>query len=428
MRLALVVLLAAAPASAQSRRYPPGPMDEDRDAEARSKLWEQALTPDRAPYEQLVREARPIVEEPETSPSLPAAIEKLDRAIAKLPAAADAYTLRGEAYFKLARSSNRAEEWTKCADDLAAADARTADGVDRTQLHLWLGMCAARAGRLGLAEEVLATTASVASTRRGELYTRLGEVRIALGKLDEAIDALAVAVETGEYYPAIAHYLLAAAYDRSRRNTDAIGEIVKAVQIDGTLSFLANPQVPFIGPGEVDYLYGLTYAIAVPNTAQGLAQPEWALVYFRAFLKLAPQSPWRRRAEEHVRELAALDEPQYLVRSQSSTALIDIEQVRQAIRRQMPRMRACLAKQPQTVVHMWMTKDGPRTPPSNDRAKVIVPPDGERAEPAIDFSDATAADREAARTCIDKAARSISLPAPAEHDTFYIVQFYVISP
>src|SRR5205823_2392090 len=146
--------------------------------------------------------------------------------------------------------------------------------------------------------------------------------------------------------------------DRSRRTADAIEQIQIAVRIDATLSFLANPQVPFIGPGEVDYLYGLTYAVAVPGTQQGLAQPEWALVYFRAFLELAPHSPWKRRAEEHVRELAALDEPQYLVRLQSSTALIDIEQVRQAVRRQMPQLRACMAKQPQTVMRVWMTKDG----------------------------------------------------------------------
>ena len=66
--------------------------DEDREAEMHSKLWEQALMPDRAPYEDLVRDAKPIVEEQQdASPRLAEAIEKLDRAIAKLPSAPEAY-------------------------------------------------------------------------------------------------------------------------------------------------------------------------------------------------------------------------------------------------------------------------------------------------------------------------------------------------
>src|SRR5690349_18292670 len=98
---------------AQSKRYPPEPPDTDRDAEAHSTVWESALDPERKPYGNLVHDAMDLVHQGGTT-NLAAAIEKLDRAIEKLPDDASAYAIRGEAHLVLAG-------WARCADDLRAA-------------------------------------------------------------------------------------------------------------------------------------------------------------------------------------------------------------------------------------------------------------------------------------------------------------------
>src|SRR5216110_340473 len=100
--VAAVVLLAGgeplglvAPAWAQSRRYPPDPVDKDAEQATKSDLWNAAITPERQPYQSLVRAAGELLGQRTPAASLEA-LSKLDQAIKLLPREPEAYRLRGE--------------------------------------------------------------------------------------------------------------------------------------------------------------------------------------------------------------------------------------------------------------------------------------------------------------------------------------------
>ena len=73
------------------------------------------------------------------------------------------------------------------------------------------------------------------------------------------------------------------------------------------------PTYPWLRAGELDYMIGLARRTSPVQTDRDQATPEIALLHFRHFLKVAPDSPWRRRAEEHVKELASIAFPTSLV-------------------------------------------------------------------------------------------------------------------
>jgi len=127
----------AAPTAAQSRRYPPAPVDKDAEKAARSNLWSAAITPERHPYQDLVRKATEVLAQRPTDDQATAAIEKLDAAIKLLPHEPEAYRLRGDAYLDR-------KDWARCAADLGAADAyrRRDDDNPRAlaELHRKLGL------------------------------------------------------------------------------------------------------------------------------------------------------------------------------------------------------------------------------------------------------------------------------------------------
>jgi tetratricopeptide (TPR) repeat protein len=408
---ALAVLLAAAPASAQSRRYPPEPVDKDAEQAQKSDLWNAAINPERHPYENLVRSAAEQITQ-RTDAGLAEAIRKLDQAIKLLPREPEAYRLRGEAHFDR-------RNWARCAADLAAADAYTQRDDEPpksvVELHRKLGICQARAGKLGDAEKTLAETAA-AGNAPGEIWLRLGEVRIAMGKLDEAIYALKSALDsTDQPAQAMIHFLLAVAYDRARMPADALVEAGEGAKFDRQLAMLQNPAIPPIDPGELDYMLGLAYSVE--------PRPEFSLAYFRRFVKAAPDSPWRKRADEHIRDIRTGELPESITRS--GTAPLDVEAARTAARRAMPQMRACLAKLSAAVVEVDITRSGPRTPPTDRlRPRIFTPPDGVVVRRAIgDISDA---ELEAIDRCIQPLAARLTLPAVKERDTFYKATFHVV--
>jgi tetratricopeptide (TPR) repeat protein len=404
----------ASPAGAQSKRYPPMPPDLDRDAEQRSGLWEAALDPDTGPYRELVRDARRLLEGG-AAKDRETALAKLDAAIARLPREPDAFTVRGQHHLAM-------RQWENCADDLGRAEdyTRQADPVTRTRPRLDRGVCLARAGRLGEAERVLAGALASAQSHRGELAMRLGEVRIALGKLDEAIDALGTAIDINDSAASMARWLIAAAFDRARRPTEADERTKDAKRGDQSMYTLEATSA-WLSPAEPIYLYGLAYRHAVPL-------PEYALVYFRRYLQLAPDAPWRRRAEEHVRELAAVTLPSRDAIKQQGNATFDLDVVQTTIRRSMPAMRACLARLPQTAFQVWITKPGKRREPTRDRPYYRMPPASVKAETKLDLDGAPRAALDTAKSCVEKIADKMALPMPTERDTYYGVSFYVVSP
>ncbi len=419
--VALLVLVAAVPALAQSKRYPPDADPDDDDAH--SHLWESALHPDVGPYRDLVRDAKRLLDDG-TEDSAKLAIEKLTDAIHRVPTEPDAYLLRGRSY--LAHKS-----WAPCADDLAAADEHavaddTQQGLDtRTRLRLDLAMCQAHAGRYAEAEATL-LRAQATQHLTAEVALRLGEVRIALGKLDEAIDSLTAASDASlGSSGAMLHWLLAEAYDRARRPGEAQAQVEAALRFDRNLTIIEAPPYPWLGAGEREYLYGIAYALP-PADYANVVRPEYALLYFRRFLQLAPKSPWRRRAEDHIRELSALALPQ-TVRRDGGSATLDLDATALVVRKQMPAMRACLAKVPTSAFNVAITKTGPRTPETvRDRPIYRLPPAGVSVENVLNVAEAEQAQLAKAVSCIQPIAEKLVLPAIRERDAYYKISFTVV--
>jgi hypothetical protein len=416
-----ILLVLAAPALAQSKRYP---ADADPDDDnGKSNLWESALHPDEGPYRDLVRDAKRLLDEGNDE-STKSALEKLTDAIHRVPAAPDAYALRGRIYL-----AQRA--WAPCADDLAAADDHDhtpdANPEVRTHLRIDLATCQARAGRLAEAELSLLRAQS-SQRLPSEVALRLGEVRIAMGKLDEAIDALAATPDAqSTSQNAMLHWLLAEAYDRARRPGEAQAHVELALRYDRNLSTIEAPAFPWLGPGEREYLYGVAYALP-PQDDTTAVRPEYALLYFRRFLQLAPKSPWHKRAEEHVKELAALAYP-LTARRDGGSATLDLAAASAAIRRQMPAMRACAAKLPTSAFAVAITRTGPRTPDTvRDRPIYRLPPAGSSVENSLNVTETTRADTDAAVRCIQPIAEKLALPPVKERDAYYRISFLVVGP
>ena len=413
--LALVVL--AAPAGAQSKRYPPEPVDKDREAAEHSKLWEAATNPHKTTYEALLAEAQQLIDG-RTDDQAIEAVHKLDQAVALLPDEPDAYRLRGEAYMAL-------DEWAKCARDLETAAAKTTPSdTDAARKPLAdrrrkLGLCQARAGKLGDAERTL-SEAAASGTANGELLMRLGEVRIAMGKLEEAISALRSSLDATDSPMAQApiRWLLASAYDRARLPAEALDEARRAAGLDRSGTAIQGLQLLAIG--EQEYLMGLSYTVYEPP------RPEYVLLYFRRFLTLAPDSPWRKRAEDHLREVKPAELPEVVNRI-AGAAPLDLDAARAVVRRSMPAMRACMTKVPNGILEVTITKVGPRTPPSDrGRPRYLAPPEGVNVELRLNLDVVSRAETDAAIRCVEPIAAKLPMPPIKERDAYYKAAFFVV--
>ncbi|NVB82536.1 MAG: tetratricopeptide repeat protein [Kofleriaceae bacterium] len=414
---ALAVTFAATPALAQSKKYPPVATDPDVVEERHSNLWDGALHPDLKPYRDLVRDAKRMLERG-TAEDTKAALDKLDAATKRVQTEPDAFVLRGGIYLQK-------KQWAECADDLAAAEA-TNKLVDerRTRMRIDLGLCYARAGKAGDAERILVAAAASSQTHKGELYMRLGETRIALGKLDEAIDALEAALDQGDSNNDLTRWLLALAYDRARRPNDALESAQDAKRFDQSMSQITSPRQPLLGQGDTEYMQGLAYLYALPR-------PEYALLYFRRFLDVAPDSAWRRRAEEHVREIAAMKLPARDTLTASGTASIGLDEIKVSLERPMPSLRQCVAKFPFSAFQVLITKVGPRTSEAaRDRPIYRVPPPELKASNALNVDARSTTDPAFTEVyrCLEKEAARLPLPAPRERDTHYRLTFIVVAP
>jgi tetratricopeptide (TPR) repeat protein len=409
----------AGAAFAQSKRYPAPPKDVDDEVEQHSQLWEAALDPERKPYDELVHDARRLLDE-HTRDAAREALVKLDDAVQRLPRDYRARAARGHAALILG-------DWTTCATDLALADVPdVAASTERDAIELELGICQGRAGHYADAERTLLHAVAVAP--HGEQWMRLGEVRIALGKLEEATDALTAALEARDGVEGTIHWLLAVAYDRARKATASEDEARKAIQFDAAFNLIVNPTYPWLRTGEEQYLLALAYRTP-PILDRDQARPELALMYFRAFLRVAPDSPWRRRGEEHVRELQAQPFPKSVYRTQQSTSVVDPATLTPIVQKAMPQLRACLAKLPATTFAVSIVKTGPRTPETaRDRPRYSVPVPSVKVTLDRNLETVPQAAEDAARTCLEPLAGKLALPPPKERDTYYQVSFYVVGP
>jgi len=430
----LLALAVSTTAWAQSKKYPPEPVDKDQELADRSKLWDNATNPSSEPYADLISDAKEAISG-RTDDLYRFAIDKLDQAIALLPDEIEGYALRGAAYMEL-------QQWPKCSADLqiALARATSEDPNDRRgaiEQRRKLGLCQARSGKLADAERTLSEAAATGSGT-GEILMRLGEVRIAMGKLDEAISALTAALDAGDSSSlGLTRWLLAAAYDRARRPAAAREAARDAARVETRFESLRSPRLPLLGVGEIEYMLGLAWEANEP------ARAEYALVYFRKFLRLAPDSPWRKRAEDHLRELKTTVLPEAIERRPGGVAAVDLDVARAIVRKQMPAMRACLAKVPNQAIEVKITKSGPRSPAPKPPARPdpftrsryrpppppAPPPDGIAVVSSSELPlEATRAEIDAAARCIDPIASKLAMPAVKEKDAWYQISFLVVAP
>jgi tetratricopeptide (TPR) repeat protein len=420
--IVLLVLLANAPAWAQSKRYPPAPVDKDEEAAKKSKLWESASMPNRARYGDLVREAEEILRDKSVE-SANDAIAKLDEAVKLMPDEEQAYRVRGDAHMLL-------PDWSRCAGDFHNALAKRkridtanadADLKAVTELRRRLGVCLARAGKLADAERTLAEAAA-GGAPTAEVWMRLGEVRIAMGKLDEAIAALEAAREFDteprrDPSGVLVRWLLAGAFDRARRPSEATAAGIEASAKDAELGQLKSAALPLLGVGETEYLLAFAHSVRDP------ARLEHSLLYYRRFLKVAPDSPWRRRAEEHIRELRTVELPEN-VNKLTGNAERDKPAARTAVRKLMPQMRACVAKQPGLLMQIVVVKAGPRTP-----GRTHIPPEGVTILPGQNLDNTSKIDVDTVTRCLEAIGDKVkaTMPALKDKDTFYRAEFFVVA-
>jgi len=410
--VAFVLVLASVPAWAQSKKYPAEPVDKDEEEAQKSDLWNQATNPAQAPYQALVKDAQKLLGENRPDATRDA-IKKLDEAIPLMPGNADAYRARGDAYMAL-------QDWSKCAADYDAAWSRLmrdADAKNTPELRRRLGLCQARDGKLADAERTLAETAAT-GVNSVEIWMRLGEVRIAMGKLEGAIAALEAALQQTDIAGhALVRWLLAGAYDRARQPSEARRAAVDARGAHPTMWMEDKTNQPQHRGAQKSYLLGLAYEAHDPP------RPEQALVQFRRFAKLAGDSPWKKRADDHVRELRSARLPDTVERLTGNAPYEEIP-MRDTVRKGMPAMRACLAKTPFVVLTVQITKRGPKGP---DGARWRAPPNGVAIVPE-EINDTTRADTDAAIRCVEPIAQRLALPKPKEKETYYKVQFRVVGP
>ncbi len=427
--MVLACLATAGDALAQSKRYPPEPVDKDEDDAKKSNLWEKATNPQRKPYEDLLAEAQTALED-RSIDSAKEAAGKLGEAIKLLPDDPRAYRMRGDAH-------TTTKDWMGCAADYTDAILRIKrndpDAKQLGDLRRKLGLCQARAGKLADAEKTLADAAAAGGVS-GEVWVRLGEVRIAMGKLDEAIAALESAGEQTDVALPLVRWLLMGAYDRARKPALAAEAGRLAIEgrtedgarrsSDREMTLLKNPAMPLLGTGESEYLQGLAGAYFDPP------RPEYSVVYFRRFLAVARDSPWRKRAEEHLRELKGAELPEY-VDKRGGNAVLDVAAARVAARKVMPQMRACMAKQTGLILEVTITKGGPRTA-GNTAVPVRrgMPPDGTTTLVRDNLDGIGSVERDNAVKCIEAISEKLrgNLPAIKEKDTWYRAAFLVVAP
>ena len=413
MRSLLLLVLTTQLAWAQSKKYPAEPVDKDDEEAQKSRIWDQATNPSQVPYQALIKDATRLLAE--TRPDATKdAIKKLDEAIPLMPTDGEAYRLRGDAYMSL-------QDWAKCAADYDASWTRVMRDVDAKNTHELrrrLGLCQARDGKLAEAERTLAETAAT-GVNSVEIWMRLGEVRIAMGKLEGAIAALEASLQQTDIAGhALVRWLLAGAYDRARQPSEARRTATEAFGADRTLATLKSPTLPLLGPAEENYLLGLAYEVHDPP------RPEQALVQFRRFVKLAGDTnPWRKRAEDHVRELRTSRLPDAVERLTGNAPYEDLP-MRDTVRKSMPAMRACLAKTPFVVLTVQITKRGPKGP---DGARWRAPPEGIAVVPE-EINDTSRAEVDAAIRCVEPLAQKLPLTKPKEKETYYKIQFRVVGP
>lgn len=427
--VALAATAVAGPGSGSSR-YPPDPVDADKEADEYSDFWERALVPDRGRYDQLLEQAKRLVDA-RTPKELTDAVDLLTTAIEMLPDQPDALYLRGWAH-------ELQSDWAGCADDYVAAAAIDPDFElqpnprnGRGPLADGEGVCLARDGRLEDAEALLAQAAETGAAP-ANLWLHLGEVDMALGRLDDAITALdgGLRIARSGELPGI-YWLRAVAFDRARQPTDAIDAAESALKSDLQMGWVLNRQFPNVPPEDFFYIAGLAFET---NLDTRPAMPEKALLYYREFAERAPQSPWKKRAKEHIDALAGFQPADALSRTgaKQGTSTLDVPTIKKALGKSMANLASCMADVPRSVAEVRIVLHGAPAKPKRGQPVILVPkPPAAGATARINSTvqgivGPTGAQTDAAVKCLQTAAGKLKL-GKLEKGTWLQLTFPVIA-
>lgn len=413
--IAAAVACIALPARAQSRRYPPPPVDADERVHAPSRFWERVLHPADQSYQPHLATARTLLEQPDAQAAAQA-LPHLDQAAALAPEHPEVHWLRGLAAERLRR-------WDLCAESygrvLAIDPAYTPSLVPRGREAAWaldagLGLCLAQRGQY---EAAIARFKRIAS--RGaipfEIHVNLAESYMALGRLADAIDTL-VQVNRQHNPSARVEHLLAAAYDRQQM-PDQAREHVRAAMRLGTLALLDAPDQIFTPPEEALYSLGLAYAEA--------GDLERALYFFRHYLHVHGNGPWRQRAQQHAERLARAPRSPRSIAVSNNADPVDVAAVLAVIERADPALQACVRPVPGALFSVRLTILPGSDKPARGQARAPLGVETQvvSALPAVNEDAAAEAQR-----CLEAAAQDIALPRPrTPAGNYTMVTFPVIA-
>lgn len=403
------------PALAQSERYPPPPVDVDERVRAPSAFWERVLHPADPSFQPHLAAARALLEQPDGQAAAQA-LPHLEQAVALAPDHPEVHWLRGLAAERLRR-------WELCAESygrLFAMDpAYTPTLVPRGREAAWaldagLGLCLAQRGQY---EAAIAQLKRIAS--RGavpfEVYVNMAESYMALGRLAEAIDTL-VQVSRHHNPSARAEHVLAAAYDR-RQMPDHAREHVRTALRLGPMALLDAPDQVFTPPEESLYSLGLAYAEA--------GDLERALFFFRHYLHVHGNGPWRQRAQQHAERLARAPRTPRSISVSNNADPMDTATVLAAVERADPGLQACVQAVPGALfsVRLTILPGSDRTARGRARVGLGVETQVASALPTVEEDAAAEAQR-----CLEAAAQGIALPRPrTPAGNYTMVTFPVIA-
>jgi tetratricopeptide (TPR) repeat protein len=413
--LAAVIALEA-PAHAQSRRYPPEPVDVDRAAEQHSELWERAMHPSRDRYRARVERAKEFLRRRDHQAWMEAR-ELLEGAVELAPD-------EPLGHWMLATLHERREEWQSCAASYGRVFAiepkyQPPSGVDVPEgrkpdwaLDAGLASCQAHTGGF---EQAIASYKRVLGrgiTEEAGVYLGLGEAYMALGRLAEAIDALHIALKL-QPDSRRASYVLAVAYDRDEREAESRSAVFSALRHDPNLDWLTGLVGQFVPAEDEFYYLGLGRA-ARHETA-------WAIAYFRHYLHVTGTGPWTRRARHHLADLGR--EPMLHAGNIaiSGTDTMDEQVALAAIAEVWNELLACMKPTPGLLLELTITSVGRTASKSSrrDTSTRRVPtlgvsrPETPGVKARILHSFATEPEQAAlAQQCAESAAQGIAIPHP----------------
>ena len=284
----VAVRAAAAPPDPGERR------DDDDDPADRGFSWGKAAHPSRIRFGELVARATEL----EQAGALAPAVTLLQQAVAVDPDEPYGHYRLGTALRELRRFGECADALTtvvRLRPDYVPPDAPGGRSVERSA-----GDCLVFAGRFDEAIDLYrAALPKEDIAAAGDLHWAVGHAFEALGRLDEAIEehAAAVALRPQE---AVFRFALAVALDRDEQVTRARDEMGQGLRLDRALARLGDRWIASVlGPD-------LPYAVALGHQVAADTEPlrrTLAIAFFRKFIDLDPDGPWRKRAREHLAEL-----------------------------------------------------------------------------------------------------------------------------